>query len=162
MLARLAAPALLLAGAAQAQGQAGEARYRFVTSSTTQGAFVDDTTLVRDGDIRTYWTLWVFITPARAPDGRMVSHRRLQSRDDCAARRTEAVRHIAYDESGRVLIDYRPDLGPQSGEPGSTNYDLMRYVCDGRLPGRGGDLPLVTEDMAIQVTRGAAGATPGE
>jgi len=156
VLAWLSVPTLLLAGAAPAQGQ--EARYRFVTSSSTEGAFVDDPSLARDGDTRSLWTLWVFMTPTRGPDGTVISHRRVQYRVRCTAGTTEATRHIAYDAGDRVLVDYRPDLGPQSSEPGTTNNHLVTYACTGQLPDGEEALRRVTQETAIRVIRGAAQA----
>jgi hypothetical protein len=132
LLAGLALSTLLVS--APAFGEDNVARYRYLTIIDDQTVMVDDPGIVRDGDIRTYWTLWIPISQGRAIEMRPVAYHLIQFRADCARHTIQPVAMVVYDDAGGVLEATRPNREPFEARAGGAHMQVVTYVCSGRLP----------------------------
>ena len=129
----LALPLLILwSGVASAHPEDGP--YRIVTMVGSYGVLVDEASVERDGDVRTFWTLQIpFMTPQDGEEN-PAAYSRLRWRTDCARRTVQTLHIILYDEAGGVIEDNsRLDRRAQTLR-GNGPHALIDYICTGQLP----------------------------
>jgi hypothetical protein len=146
--AALAAPFLLLA--IPAHGQPPAAPWRLVTSADFALVFVDDTSIVRAGDVRSYTALAVFRQPQDLGAREQVRHMRVQSRENCRTRTSQMVALTGYSESGRNILT---EQGPGRWDPvtpGTDGESLFRYICEGVRDSALAAMPPISEAEAIR------------
>lgn len=127
-----------------------DARYRLVAAADSAAVFVDEASIQRTGDQRTYWVLVVNVRPVTLPSGVVVSYRKVQNRDRCTTRGAQTLYQIAYGTDGQVLGTLSNPESVEPVIPGSTGELAFNYVCSGLIRN---EVPLVSEQMAIEATR---------
>lgn len=134
-----AALAALVLAATPAAVQAQERPYQYIAklANGEQTAFIDLTTLERQGNTVTYWTLWVF-TPALDMGASDLIYARRQYRDDCTARNSAQLDIVfgMADGSASGMDGPPDDTSPVPWTPGPEGEGIGKFVCGtGPAPG---------------------------
>jgi hypothetical protein len=152
----------LWSGVASAHPEDGP--YRIVTMVGSNGVLVDEASVERDGDVRTFWTLQIPFMAPQAGEDTTAAYSRMLWRTDCARQRVRTLHIILYDEAGGVIEDNARLDGRWHALRGDGPHPLIDYICTGQLPAgitshRGGTLAQVRE-TARQVREEREAAAP--
>ena len=99
-----------------------------------QAAFVDASSIVKDGDQVTYWTLWAYSKPVQFSSAKL-SYVMRQNVDDCGKDLSRQTFVAGFDDEGRQInndLDHSTPMAPIA--PESIGGQMHRFVCFGKAP----------------------------